>query len=338
MLRLAALVLMFIATSWIVQLCHRREAQARGARMIPRVRGRLPLNLDVVAGWRAGTYVGSGMILKLVGQYGKTLNTRAMGEDSVRRQRDRMLLNALNILEQFITVDASQIQAILADPETFEKGDKYRERVQGMLGRGIFAADGEQWRQRRKLLKPYFSCMYGLDEAINKHAQVLIDGMQGTFDFQRLAGSFALGVASDVLFGSEVAMPDEVIEAFNEAQRVVADRIKIGTLWALAEATGDRLTAPMSTIRAWTQSLSARPGTLLEYLKEDELATEELVNILLAARDTTASALTSCAYCMALHPEASRGRDFVLEVLRLYPPVPLKWVTSRARNCILTPG
>lgn len=53
---------------------------------VPRVRGRWPLNLDVMVDWMEsskGEYLGEGMISKLEERYGKTVNTRVLGEDSV---------------------------------------------------------------------------------------------------------------------------------------------------------------------------------------------------------------------------------------------------------------
>lgn len=64
----------------------RRAAQA-GVRPIPRVRGRLPLNIDVVLDWaRSGTEDEvCRMMVELGRKYGKTYNTRALGEDQVSR-------------------------------------------------------------------------------------------------------------------------------------------------------------------------------------------------------------------------------------------------------------
>ncbi len=44
-------------------------------------------------------------------------------------------------------------------------------------------------------------------------------------------------------------------EAFEQAQAVLSRRIRIGTFWALFELSGDRMVAPMKTIRAFVGPL-----------------------------------------------------------------------------------
>lgn len=62
-----------------------RHAAQAGVRPIPRVQGRLPLNVDVVLDWaRSGTEDEvCRMMVELGRTYGKTYNTRALGEDQV---------------------------------------------------------------------------------------------------------------------------------------------------------------------------------------------------------------------------------------------------------------
>ena len=61
------------------------RARRLGARVIPRVRGRLPLNFDVLLDWsRSGSEEEVGRMMVLLGRtYGRTYNTRVLGEDSV---------------------------------------------------------------------------------------------------------------------------------------------------------------------------------------------------------------------------------------------------------------
>lgn len=63
----------------------RRAAKRLGAKPIPRVKGRLPLNVDIVLDWaKSGSEEEVGRMMVLLGRkYGSTYNTRVLGEDQV---------------------------------------------------------------------------------------------------------------------------------------------------------------------------------------------------------------------------------------------------------------
>ncbi|KAF8340601.1 cytochrome P450 [Cantharellus anzutake] len=107
-----------------------------------------------------------------------------------------------------------------------------------------------------------------------------------------------------------------------------------------------------STTKLLTRELSLEEGSLTDHLVEStsdvKLIRDELMNILVAARDTTASLLTFMCYFLAIHPEVlKRLREEILtlvapgespsyedirslkylraclnETLRLFPPAP----------------
>ncbi|KAG6329054.1 hypothetical protein ID866_10034 [Astraeus odoratus] len=167
--------------------------------------------------------------------------------------------------------------------------------------------------------------------------------------------------------------------AFSEAQSIIAFRGRFGSFWRLSEFWGDRIEKSMgvcykfvdpilkealdkkrltSEARKLTEQSSptereVREGeTLLEHLvnyTEDPIVIrDETLNILIAARDTTASTLTFLIYTLSQHPDVLQRlraeiltkvghsrrptyddlrdmkymRAVINEILRLYPPVP----------------
>lgn len=82
---LAAWSALFILRSHISLLRSTRAARVLGARPIPRVEGRWPLNLDVLVDWsKSGSEEEVGRMMVLLSRrYGGTYNTRVLGEDQV---------------------------------------------------------------------------------------------------------------------------------------------------------------------------------------------------------------------------------------------------------------
>ncbi|KIO11875.1 hypothetical protein M404DRAFT_126596 [Pisolithus tinctorius Marx 270] len=176
------------------------------------------------------------------------------------------------------------------------------------------------------------------------------------------------------------------VRAFSEAQSQAAFRSRFGTFWRLVEFWRDRVRSEMEVCykfidpvlkeameakrlmkeseRSTGQEQGAFEDTLLGHLvnctegkrsvTDPTVIRDEIVNILLAGRDTTASTLTFLIYMLSQHPEVlKRLRDEVLskvgssrrptyddvrdmkymravinETLRLYAPVPFNVRTS----------
>ncbi|KAF5354751.1 hypothetical protein D9756_005648 [Leucocoprinus leucothites] len=173
------------------------------------------------------------------------------------------------------------------------------------------------------------------------------------------------------------------VKAFVGGQDVVSLRSRLGNFWPLKEMSGDAV-APLRKevdrfVEPFVQEGMRRKQekangakangseTLLDYLVDQtpdtEVIKDELVNLLVASRDTTASLLTFALYMLIEHPEINRRlreeilsrvgpesrpsyddirdmkylRAFLNEVLRLYPAVPVNSRTS-TKPVILSPS
>ncbi|EJD51740.1 cytochrome P450, partial [Auricularia subglabra TFB-10046 SS5] len=163
---------------------------------------------------------------------------------------------------------------------------------------------------------------------------------------------------------------DEFVRAFEDAKRAILERLHSGILWPFRELFRDRSRSAMKVIDAYIDPIlqlalerkrinksSPAPdekeaSTLLDHLlsstDDQQVIKDEIMNIMVAGRDTTMSTLTFAVYFLSQHPEVlARLRDEVLakfpegqipsyedlremkylravlnETLRLFPPVP----------------
>ncbi|CAA7267041.1 unnamed protein product [Cyclocybe aegerita] len=157
-------------------------------------------------------------------------------------------------------------------------------------------------------------------------------------------------------------------KAFSEAQTVSLSRARLGLHWPLAEFWTDRIVAPMRVVHDMIDPIVAEAierkhanaekkaghegNTLLEELvnstEDPILLRDEIMSLLVAGRDTTASTLTFVVYMLSEYPEVLRRlreevlskvgpnkrptyddiremkylRAVINETLRLYPVVP----------------
>ncbi|PPQ86757.1 hypothetical protein CVT25_012402 [Psilocybe cyanescens] len=317
------------------------------------------------------------------------------GFDQLVRKIGGCTFNERVLFENRIaTAEPDHIKAILATQfDEFEKGPETRSLFYPLLGTGVFAADGELWKERISHFDNF-----------DRHAEDAISLLKTRFreghpvDFQDLVARFTLDSATEFLLGNDVeslsgglpypyyvdAAPKDIevhehlasrfVSALPKAQMITARRLGLGVHWPLAEFWHDKLREPMRIVHEFIDPIVAEAirnkelkGELKE--KDDETLLESLVNstedpitlrdeimsLLVAGRDTTASTLTFIVYMLAEHPEALRRlreevlekvgaqrrptyddfrdmkylRAVINETLRLYPAVPFNIRTSK---------
>jgi len=120
--------------------------------------------------------------------------------------------------------------------------------------------------------------------------------------------------------------------AFLNAQISIANRGRLGVLWPIFEIFKEKTEDDMKTVRGFIEPIVqdamqqrkegkvANSETLLNHLLEVSedmtLIVDEIINILLAGRDTTAGLLTFVTYCLAMHPETlARLREEIVSTV-----------------------
>ncbi|ORY67418.1 putative N-alkane-inducible cytochrome P450 [Pseudomassariella vexata] len=253
-----------------------------------------------------------------------------------------------------------------------------------LLGRGIFTADDVHWEHSRALIRPGFTRAQVADlDSVETHVQNLLkrlppDGV--TVDLQPLFFNLTIDNATDFLFGQSIncqASPEgseawNFAEAFDNAQIKLQKKAQLGKLAFLLR--DPECEHACRLVHQFVDSYIRKAlgpsghGTKTgRYNLLNELAAacpdeiqlrNELLNVLLAARDTTASLLSSIFYFLARYPTAwtrlseevnelhgefpdyeklknMRYLKSVLnETLRLLPPVPTNTRFARAHTVL----
>ncbi|OJJ84707.1 cytochrome P450 [Aspergillus glaucus CBS 516.65] len=289
------------------------------------------------------------------------------------------------------TIEPENIKALLATQfGDFSLGTRHRE-FYPLLGDGIFTLDGAGWSHARGLLRPQFTRDQVADlELLDDHIRNLVGLIRensGSFDIQRLFFLLTIDSATHFLFGesvgsmgstsektgllekSSVGDAQGFAEAFGLAQDYLASRSRASDLYWMVnpkefqEANKRVHEVVDHYVRLAMKSEKEKPPGS-RYIFAEALAAEtsdpkvlrdNMLNILLAGRDTTASLLSSAFYYMARHPHVwNRLRHEIVEqfgdaaqpkaeitqaklkdipylryvlneTLRLQPPVPLNF-------------
>ncbi|KAI0041067.1 cytochrome P450 [Auriscalpium vulgare] len=251
-----------------------REARRLGARPIPRVRGRWPGNFDVVL--KIVKSFESGYVLQgfadLFEEYQcTTLNTRFFWGD------------------QIVCMDEGVFKFVAQTGfEQFEKGILWHERIDKLLGTGLFNAERELWKKSRATARPFFAkeriSDFEIFERTSKAALDLIDARSAAaqpIDMQDLLSRFALDSAALFLWGTELdtlgqpltqpgrvklgpkgSMPidgggafDVFTEAFERVAVLITRRGVQGDTWPLLELFEDKTEGPIDVIMQWIDPL-----------------------------------------------------------------------------------
>ncbi|QSZ33742.1 hypothetical protein DSL72_005313 [Monilinia vaccinii-corymbosi] len=281
------------------------------------------------------------------------------------------------------TAEPENIKAILATQFTdYGKGKPFHDLWKDFLGDSIFTTDLDQWHDSRQLLRPQFIKDRVSDlDTFERHVQILIqkikvkgtrwDGSQGQqVDVSDLFFRYTLDAATDFLLGRSVKSleePGEFAHAFSEVQRVQGIIARAGPLNGLVPRKSfhkglkviNEFVTPFiqDALQLSPEELATKTKTeegytflhaLASYTRDRNVLRDQLVAVLLAGRDTTASTLSWTFYELSRHPEVWRKlreeiisqvgletaptyqhlkdmkylQNVMQETLRLYPVVP----------------
>ncbi|OAX37739.1 cytochrome P450 monooxygenase CYP63 [Rhizopogon vinicolor AM-OR11-026] len=375
-----------------------REARQLGARPIRRVVGKWPGNIDVMLKLKktlASQYIYE-PYLELFEEYQcTTLNTRFLWVDNIITMDQEHSKYALATgFDQFWrgTAQRERLESFLGDGIFNRDDEKWK--YHRSLARPFFTrnriSDFALFEKYASHTIDVLSRMALHDEPCDVQdlfARFTIDAASDFLFGENLdtlskrlpapsSGSQSdRGSATDDSWGT-------FAQAFEAAQRIITMRARTGSIWPVFELFEDKTAPHVEIIKRWLDPLvkktlehkaaaqkvgrwsTMEDKTFLEHLADSTedagMIRDQLLNILLAARDTTACLLTYVTYFMALYPNiAAKMRREVLDVcgnnvptyenirklkyvkavidetLRLYPPVPLNQRQSRPQPCTL---
>ena len=190
-----------------------------------------------------------------------------------------------------------------------------------MLGHGIFTQEGPAWKHSRELLRKQFvRTQYQKPENFREHVDNLLAHLpvtKGVVDLQPLFFKFTLDTTTALLLGQAVRSlkaelnDDSEIKAFAENFNIVqgglAKRFRLAPLHSLynppsfkrACSAVHRIVdsyiqerAPRKTKNVKAKLSETFPDQIAEESRSHEMLRHQLLNILLAGRDTTACCLS----------------------------------------------
>ncbi|KAJ6443815.1 cytochrome P450 family protein [Purpureocillium lavendulum] len=240
--------------------------------------------------------------------------------------------------DTLFTLDPQNIQTVLALKfKDFGLGPNRTENFKPLLGNGIFAANGKQWEHSRALLRPQFvrSQVSDLDlEEDHVKAMMTVldrqlgrDGWTDTVDLSKLFFRLTLDSATEFLFGESVNSQlggdgatgnkkgDDFAQAFDRSQYTLSLGARMGnSYWMVHTPEFHRMVKKVHQFVdyfvgvAMKQTEDKAGSDKEKYVFLHALARDtqdpaelrsQLLNILLAGRDTTASTLGWFFYTLA---------------------------------------
>jgi cytochrome P450 len=255
-------------------------------------------------------------------------------------------------------------EAVLRDREqNYSAQHGWEMMLASLFPRGLMLRDGDDHRYQRRLMQPAFRrealALY-LERMTPRIEQAVAHwGEIGDFRFYDAIKRLTLDIAAEVFLG--IALREEIDQVNEDFSAIVEATIALVRLPVIGRRYGHGLRARARLERFIAERIPARrrqPGSdlfsqlcVLETEAGERYTDAEIVDhlifVMMAAHDTTTSALTTIVWALAEHPEwqarlrevasGVRGSvprldelpqlalfDQVLhEALRLYPPLPV---------------
>ncbi|KAL7276843.1 Protein kinase alk2 [Rhizina undulata] len=281
-------------------------------------------------------------------------------------------------VDAIITSDAENVKALLATQfKDYVLGKERHNNFFPLLGDGIFTLDGKGWEHSRALLRPQFSKeqimdVNSLETHVSRLLSIVLGKEDGVVELQELffkltmdnSTEFLFGTSTNSLMGEEETIAGEMgmSEAFSYAQEIMGIRVAFEKFWWLYSPK--KLDKAVKIIHNFADKyvqvalnkqrdgLLKKEGEEEKYVFLEALAMEtqdpkvlrdQVLNLLLAGRDTTASLLGWIFYFLARDERVwKKLREEVLNDFGKEKPtyqgmkdtVYLKWVINEALRLI----
>ncbi|CAF9919516.1 MAG: hypothetical protein HETSPECPRED_004023 [Heterodermia speciosa] len=241
----------------------------------------------------------------------------------------------------FFTFNPKNIEAILSTNfEDYGLGSR-SDALRAFLGEGIFTQDGAQWKHSREMLRRPFVKMHYQDlTGFGEHINDLITHLKscsGIVDLQPFFFRFTLATTTALIFGQPIKdyaseTQHAFARSFDHASLISATRIRLADFfWAY---TPSKYTESCKTVKEYatgfveqamqsTDEDTSKPETKYAFIrdlyneyKDPILVRDQLVNVLIAGRDTTAALLSWTFFLLVRHPPVLiRLRQEILAVV-----------------------
>lgn len=327
------LAIHFLNTLIVIPIQHARKALALSCGDVPLEPTRWPLGLDMV---RAGLAADRDQ---------RTPDFVTDRFDAMSRYTFRIrILGTSN----FITAEPRNVQALLASQfGDFAMGRARKTNLKMILGRSIFAVDGAAWQSARETVRPIFARENIANlEMLEGHVQMLLAcieqpgvdahgwtkpvGLAGLFPCLTIdsATELFLGHSTHSLQSRLSGEPPkhQFHRAFERIQAVLSIRMRLRSLYWLY---GNReLRECMGVLNAFiddairdadvdTESKRSKYdflNTLRGRCADDGEVREQVLGMLAAGRDTTASLMSWVFYCLVRNPRVyEKLRGIIIE-------------------------
>jgi cytochrome P450 len=214
----------------------------------------------------------------------------------------------------------------------YVKGNVFYDRMTDVFGSGIFNTDGAQWYRQRKLASRVFTTntfKNTFNTVFAENITLLLDFIAKNegkrVDMHDMYHRFFLDSFAKIAFGVDLHSLTENVDfalAFDSSQRAVSARF-FNPFWKVSELFRPSLRKDVRTVRSFglqvVQQRRAemeqgvkKPDLLqlfMEYkdedgvgLSDDELV-DQVINFIIAGRDTTAQALSWATFSLHSHPK-----------------------------------